>query len=71
MFDWASVEAALTVKAPPAEGRKKMVPEPLSQALAETPLKVTVGVEGTVVSTRIVAVVNGGRVADAVGPVSV
>ena len=44
---------ALTVKVPAAEGRKKRVPVPLSQALAERPLKLTVGVEGTVVSTRI------------------
>ena len=52
--DWASVEAALTVKVPLAEGRKKRVPDPLSQVLpAERPLKVTVGVVGAVVSTRI------------------
>ena len=48
------MEAALTVKVPIAEGRKNKVPEPLSNVLpAERPVNVTVGVEGTVVSTRI------------------
>ena len=50
--DSGSVDAvALTVKAPPSEGRKKRVPAPLSYVLpAERPEKVMTGVVGGVVS---------------------
>src|SRR3954462_6990255 len=50
MPDCASLAEAVTVKAPPAEGRMYRVELPSQYAFAETPVNVSDGVDGAVVS---------------------